>query len=685
MTLGDGIRTGGDVWDLADDVVLAAVKARLLGGEVVAPSLAGYELEVPLGAGAMGRIVRARDPKLDRVVALKLIAPHLAHEPVARERIVAEARAMAKLSDPHVAQVYEVGQDGEQMFVAMEYVDGQPLRTWLQERERPWSQIVEVFVQAGRGLAAAHAKGLVHRDFKPDNVMLEQSGRAKVVDFGLARDFGEAELRTLPGGDGPAGLTRTGAWLGTPAYMAPEQWEGGRVDARSDQFSFCVALFEALAGTRPFPGESAEEIRAALARARVPRLGRSRSGRSRVPRRIEAAIARGLQLDPQRRWPAMEPLLQALTPRSWLRVAAVAVPVVSVLAAAVALGAGDDDACEAADSAMDALWSDQVRGQTETALSAVDAPWAPATSAAVLPHLDRAAQAWRSAAAGVCVTADSKPERSRCLDRAREEIERTIEQARSGEAIVAVGLVARAELLVDARRCLQPAAVAWLQGGGPDVELARSAREMLEQATRRLGALSTSAGAERYVASLAAGRTAAAQALATAREAGDRALVARASWMVGRLATRDSDRAGAEQALREAMDAALEVGDAGLRAAAMIDLVYVVGNDRDRTAEALALGRDAEAMLGTLGEHPVSTARLAAHRASTYAHAEPSQAVQAIELHEEAVAILRQVLGDSHPDVIVALGNLGSALSYTERDDDVRARLSEALQRARRV
>ncbi len=676
-------RPARGAWALPDDAVLAAVKARLLGALDDPARLGRYEIEGILGAGAMGRILLARDPRLDRRVALKLIAPHLVDDPVARARIVQEARAMAKLSDPHVAQVYEVAEDDAHLFVAMEHVDGQPLSAWLDERPRSWARVVEVFVQAGRGLAATHAKGLAHRDFKPDNVMLERGGRAKVVDFGLACDFAEPDVAHTPSPDAPATLTATGAWLGTPAYMAPEQWDGGRVDARSDQFSFCVALYEALAGRRPFEGRSASATGEALARGHVPPLAR----RLRIPRRIEAAIRRGLAIDPEQRWPAMEPLLHALDPRARVR-AAVVLPATAVAAAAVAavVLVADRERCDTAGAAMDALWSHQHRDHTEQAMLAVDAPWAAATSAAVLPHLDAAAVAWRDAAQAVCAAEDGRTEPARCLAHARVDLAEAIERAASGDVALLVDAAAQAELLPDARACLQPSAVAWLrEDAAPEGEQAAAARRAWRDAARSLGELSTMAGADHYVASLAAGRAAAGDARARAEAAGDRPQVAASAWLMGRLALRDSDREAAERALREARDVSLEVGALSLHAAATVELLYVVGNHRDRTAEAMSLARDAEAMLAALGERPLWSARLASHRASVFAHADPPQPERAVELHRATVAVLERVLGDSHPDVIVERGNLGAALSQAQRFDEARAQLEQACARAREV
>jgi len=235
-----------------------------------------YRIERAIGEGGMGVVYRARDLRLDRDVAIKVgtavSAPRLA-------RLEGEAQALARLAHPNVVVVYEVGEVGGQVFVAMELVTGGTARTWLRARRRETADILALLCAAGDGLAAAHAAGIVHRDFKPDNVLVGEDGRPRVADFGLARQLGDS--------DDPAHIA------GTPAYMAPEQLAGGPSDARVDQFAFCVALWEALHGKRPDPGRH------------------DRGGRK-LPRHVDAALRHGLELDPDARWPTLRDLLAEL-------------------------------------------------------------------------------------------------------------------------------------------------------------------------------------------------------------------------------------------------------------------------------------------------------------------------------------------------------------------------------------
>ncbi|PCC67043.1 Serine/threonine protein kinase [Nannocystis exedens] len=287
------------------DVDVHRLHARVMGrlfGEPAAPTMIGrFHVERRLGEGAMGVVYAAVDAQLNRRVAIKLLHPHLQGDDQGRARLLREARAMARLEHEHVARIYEVGAWGDQIYIAMELIEGVTLEAWLRERPRPWQAVLAVYLQAGRALAAAHHANLLHRDFKPENVLVDSRDRARVLDFGLtcALDAGEdLDDELMP-------LTRTGSILGTPAYMAPEQQRTGNAEPRSDQFSFCVALFEGLFGLRPFgslPRFGQVEI------APIPR-------ESRVPLRIRRAIVRGLSEKPDDRWPTMEELLAALQPR----------------------------------------------------------------------------------------------------------------------------------------------------------------------------------------------------------------------------------------------------------------------------------------------------------------------------------------------------------------------------------
>jgi serine/threonine protein kinase len=235
----------------------------------------------------MGEVYAAHDSQLDRKVALKLLRadPDEDDPEHLRIRLLREAQAMARLSHPNVVAIYDVGTFKDHVFIAMEHVSGRTLRRWLAESPRPWREIVAHFIEAGRGLAAAHAAQVLHRDFKPENVLVGTDGRIRVLDFGLARanerdpDSTEIELASLTVSKAKQlalDVSHTGAMVGTPAYMAPEQLLGQAIDARADQFSFAVSLYEALYGERPFAGENLSVLMGEVIAGKVkrPRTGR---------------------------------------------------------------------------------------------------------------------------------------------------------------------------------------------------------------------------------------------------------------------------------------------------------------------------------------------------------------------------------------------------------------------------
>jgi outer membrane protein assembly factor BamB/tRNA A-37 threonylcarbamoyl transferase component Bud32 len=295
-----------------------------------------YVVLAVVGEGAMGVVYAAYDPELDRKIALKLLKPDGVGESEAsagRTRLLREAQAIAKLSHPNVVSIYDVGVlelDGsEQVYLAMEFVEGRSLGELLEEvhareawaQSDAWRELLERLVAAGQGLAAAHAAGIIHRDFKPENVLVGDDGRVRVVDFGLARrdaDEGEgvvsktekdALVESISRSELGTDATRAGALVGTPAYMAPELYEGQTADARTDQFAFCVSLYEALFGQRPFRGQRIASLAFQITQGQV----REPPARPRVPARLRRAIIKGLSVEPQGRHASMQDLLEELT------------------------------------------------------------------------------------------------------------------------------------------------------------------------------------------------------------------------------------------------------------------------------------------------------------------------------------------------------------------------------------
>ena len=328
--------------------------------------IGGYELQYVLGEGGMGVVWAAHDPLLDRTIAIKVLKSRDVHDAM-RTRLLREAQAMAQIKHPNVLTVHRVGTEGDRDYIAMELVDGGPLDHWLAFGP-PEHEVMEALLAAGRGLAAAHAAGLVHRDFKPNNILRNKDGHVLVTDFGLARGLGDdwSSPVTATGSLDPdrardnvlaSPLTKTGALLGTPAYMAPEQFAGAEPDPRTDQFAYCVTAWQALTGARPFHGRTIDELRQAATAGVggvVAQLGKP----------MRAVLTRGLDPDPAKRWPDMQTLLREIEragrpPKRklpWIAGGA-AIAVAGIVAMGFAMRGAAAPACAPIDEAWAGAWT----------------------------------------------------------------------------------------------------------------------------------------------------------------------------------------------------------------------------------------------------------------------------------------------------------------------------------------
>ena len=398
-----------------------------------------------LGAGGMGVVYAAYDADLDRKVAIKLLRAGGARD--ARTRLLREAQAMAKINHANVLKVHEVGTIGEQIFLAMEFADGGTLRAWCESTRRPSAEIVDKLRQAGRGLAAAHALGLVHRDFKPDNVLLGKDGSVRVTDFGLvsaldapAQPPVEAPDLESSGRRTPLSeqLTRTGAMMGTPAYMAPEQL-AGTATPQSDQFAFCVTLFEALYGTRPFTGTNVLELNGQIASGEIAAPPKDRQ----VPARLRKVVLRGLAADPGARYPSMQALLAALAddPPPRRRRVALAIGVLALAgggALAVATRSDETDPCTGDERAA-AMWTPERRAALKAAFDASRQPSASTSFVRASLLVDGWLASWQLGVVGRCRVARAGDDRladrgAQCLDRALASTRATIDAITTGGA-----------------------------------------------------------------------------------------------------------------------------------------------------------------------------------------------------------------------------------------------------------
>jgi hypothetical protein len=402
-----------------------------------------------VGRGGMGEVYAAYDPRLDRKIALKLLhetaAGHGATGRAAQERLLREAQSIARLSHPNVVVVHDAGaiddeSRGVRVYLAMEFIEGQTLAAWLAEAPRSWRAIRDVFVAAAEGLRAAHDAGLVHRDFKPQNVMIARDGSVRVMDFGLAHDASEAadgdaaaldlaHSEARPSLDTIA-LTRSGILLGTPLYMAPEQFLARATDARTDQFGFCVALYEALCGERPFPSDSLSTLVREVVAGRV----REPPMKARVPAFLRKILLRGLQADPASRYPSMQELIAAVRVDPGRRRRTVAIGTALAMAGLIAVVGGQRVAtrgermCHGGPDKLAGIWELDGSGQRRTAVHGAFLGTGSALAEETWPRvsslLDDYSRRWTGAYADACeathVRGDQSAEvldlRMSCLD-----------------------------------------------------------------------------------------------------------------------------------------------------------------------------------------------------------------------------------------------------------------------------
>lgn len=632
-----------------------------------------------LGAGAMGVVFSAYDPELDRKVALKLLRT-AARAKGSKERLVREARAVARIAHPNVVVVHDVGEHESSVFMAMEFVEGGTLATWLKDQPRTQTAILEAFVQAGRGLEAAHAAGIVHRDFKPLNVLMGDE-RPRVTDFGLA--FGEArrptelELMSVEQALSDETLTQTGMMVGTPAYMAPEQFQRANVDARSDQFSFCVALYEALCEARPFAGRTVSELAANVVAGRLAEPHRLDA----LPRRVRLVLERGLQPDPAGRFSSISALLtqlkavqgglwrgrMMLTTGSLLGIAGLGYGLWVAPAAA-------ETGCDDPQQHIAATWDAGRRERLETTLLGDDAGSAYTATAVtqVLTALDHRVEEWEQSHATVCA-ADPSPAQLRCLEGIR------------GRLDAVVGALERGgpQTLNDAAPTVLRVPPPFRCESNP-----RFLGEPLAASTS--GPTASGWQAQRLASSLvelgayARAVDEGASALAVASEHKDLALEARSGLVLGRAQVALAQFEDARETLEAAFSAswAAHDGPAALEIAAQ--LVMLIGKEQGNE-ELAEVWLDLGSVAAARAEGPSLEEASFWEAAGVLAQSRNTW-TDAAALHERALSMRRELLPPNHPDVVSSLHHIsgikyevGDVAGGLERSQDVLQRRLEAL------
>jgi tetratricopeptide (TPR) repeat protein len=643
------------------------------------------------GRGAMGTVYAAYDPHLGRKVALKLL-----HHPRSggrrledlELRLLREAQTMAQLTDPNVVSVHDVGRHGDDLFVAMDFVEGVSLRAWIEERPRPWREVVGKLLQAGRGLAAAHRAGIVHRDFKPDNVLLRASdGRVCVTDFGLARTLGTGLTDSDPSlaGESPlvGSLTRSGAIVGTPAYMAPEQLSGNIADARADLFAFCVALYEALYRERPFPGRTLDEIQEAIrtGNIRPPPAG------DKVPTWIRRVLVKGLHADPALRPPSMDALLRALSAdpgRSLRRGAALvlAVSALGVFALLLHRAAGRAaELCGGGERLLEEVWDSARRERIQAAFLRTRVRYAADAWQKAAPVLEDYARSWVSAHRAACEATHLRGEQSeatldlrmQCLTRRLRGFSMLLDVLERPDAKTVEKALAAAHALDDVGGCADSQRLAQIPE--PSHPETRARVEAVRQRLAHVRALR------------AAGHTrdalAEAEALGpVARELAYKPALAELLFLVGSAWLALGDGKKAEAVLHDAAVVADASRHDDIAAQAKITLVAAVG-DQSRIEEALRWADQADAAIARLGGDPRKEADLLDSKGSAFGRMDRAQ--EAIACFERALRVFETKLGPNPPKTIELMLGLGLAISKAGRHAEALPWLTRALSTAEAV
>jgi len=676
-----------------------------------------------IGAGGMGIVYAAYDPELDRKIALKVLrrASKGGDRADHRTRLVREAQAMAKLSHPNVITVHDVGTLEQQVFIAMEFIDGGTLGEWLKE-PRTWREILRVFRAAGEGLQAAHAVGLVHRDFKPDNVLLDSDGRILVTDFGLARAAAGHTGRFADVGEHNsssqallhASLTQTGALVGTPAYMAPEQLLGRSTDAHSDQFSFCVALYEALHGERPFAGKALVELVHNVSSGNI----RPPPKNAAVPRWLRRAVIRGLATEPQARYPTMRALITALhrdPRRQWTRWGAITIPTVLLVAGLVGYQQVDRSRlsqCADIEAELTSSWGQPRQAEIEGAFKATSRPYAEAVFTSTKRAIDAYATVWVDLRSSVCrdrmrgQAADLTALRVACLERRKERLGAISDLFVEADGEVVEKALATLHALPDLNMCTDVGALAERETQSASAR--EAAQRVVEEIDAMLAEVSIAAAASQGDVVLAL----ADRIVAASRGAAYRRGEAEGLYYRGVGLAHAGKQEPAESAFHQALSASLAAGHAEVMANASAGLVRINGTTGGSLEESERWATHGLAALDQMGGHPQSELQLfvalAAARRSGGDYAGAHEALDrgmlvldqltfnrkvahagllsvrgtvqlsegklsegklddALATFEEAYVEVLDIYGAQHPQVAVALDDRGSVLTEQRR------------------
>ncbi len=716
-----------------------------------------YLIADVLGQGGMGVVYRAFDPDLNRPVALKMMK--IMRQPgqntddctADRSRLLREAQALAQLSHPNVVTVHDVGTFEDVVFLAMELVEGQTLRQWLTQQNPSADEKLTALMAAGRGLAAAHQVGIIHRDFKPDNVIIGSDGRVRVLDFGLARaadlspsesqlplseeseDWPEAgELSADRSGSVnflSSDLTAAGAVMGTRNYMAPEQFEAGALDARTDQFAFAVVLFEALQGFRPFQAKS---NRLLVRRMKVGRVEQSQD--QRVPNWIMQVLLRGLAGDPAQRYGSMSEIIEALANdptqarrarraarRKKLSIVAGLMVFVGSLIFGLWYGMTKGSRlCRAAENRMQGVWDDEIKDGIEAKFLATGRPYARDTSQRVSERLDRYAQAWVGMRTEACEATHVHGEQSAAmLDRRMQCLNRRLAELKALTKLFGkktdVGLLDRAVAVTIALPHLDRCADTESLNAAVPLPRDPKLRARIAHWQARLEDAAALGGAAKYQAALELAEAIVKETVSVSYAP----IRARSLYLQGTQQAALGQTQPAGQSLQQAIETAAVAKDDDLMVDAAIALIFNLGNKQARHAEALMLSKMVGAQVTRIGGRPdlradllnqqgnilneqgeYRQAQVVLTRALTlqqehfgpdHLNAATTRNTLALVLkkmgryreaqehYQQALATYQKVLGPAHPDVAMCMTNLAWVLRMQDQQSQAMALYRKSL------
>jgi tetratricopeptide (TPR) repeat protein/predicted Ser/Thr protein kinase len=658
------------------DLAMRTVMARVIG-RIRDVELGRYRVKQRLGQGGCGLVLLAEDPELGREVAIKVVLParHANAGSTWQRALQREAKALAQLRHPNVVEVFDAGvtdSTGEHtgVYVVMERLVGRTLRQWLGHEVRDWREIVRVHLEAANGLAAAHAAGIVHRDFKPDNVMLTDDGRVVLIDFGLANlaESFEADtsvtarlaIGTMADDQTHSGGSRV---VGTPAYMAPEQHDGLEITPAADQFAWCASLFSALYGAAPFAGRDLAELAAAKREGRFAITARGPARRLlRVLRRGLAAASRDRFVDMHALARAVQRATSGAARRPWIGVTAASLAIAGTAAA----GFGPQHPCDAPERSRGTGWAFERRAEVDRAVGRLADPHAAATASRVLSRLDDHARDWEDANRTACTTRGDEAQisaRVDCLDRAADQMQRVAAAFVDLDVEHIGNAAALLESLHDPAACIDAP------------PLAAAHREELTALWRRADEIGVGVDAVGKIADEAAAQAD----LARAEALGDPALVATLAWRLGQVERAAARFEPAAQHMRTAVLQAAAAHDFARALDMIAHLVLVTGADLGDYAEAVRLVDHAEAMAEHIDDPRAPLATL--DNAMAYVHIEQGRYDEAIVLYRRAMATFEQLDTPSleHARTLLAIASWSAEQGQFEEAARLRERTREIL------